>query len=192
MSTNTTLFWRRVDQPGAEYFSLKTSRSGWQLRGTVLVADGERPFRIYYAIRCDRAWQTRRVKVEIAEGTKVHQIDLRVDTDQRWWQADEELTAFRGCLDIDLGFTPATNTLPIRRLNLAVGESADVVAVWLQFPSLTLRPFAQTYTRLAEDRYRYASEGGYVNELTVDEVGLVRNYPEAWVRAATDKSSTPP
>ncbi len=192
MATNTALVWRRIDRPGAEYFSLKASKTGWQLMGTVVVTDEKRPFRIQYAIRCDRTWQTRRVKVKIAEGAKVHQFDLRVDADRRWWQAGAGLLAFRGCQDIDLGFTPATNTLPIRRLNLAVGESADVVAVWLQFPSLMLRPFAQTYTRSAEDRYRYASEGGYVNELTVDEVGLVRTYPDAWVCEASDNLGTPP
>ncbi|CAN5752406.1 putative glycolipid-binding domain-containing protein [soil metagenome] len=187
MSANTSLVWRRIDQPGAEYFSLIAFKTGWQLMGTVVVTDEQRPFRIQYTIRCDRAWQTRRVKVDITEGARLHHVDLRVDAEQGWWQAGAELTAFHGYQDIDLGFTPSTNTLPIRRLKLAIGASADVSAVWLQFPSLELRPFAQTYTRLAEDRYRYASEGGYSNELTVDDMGLVRTYPEAWVCEASDK-----
>src|SRR5712664_99467 len=39
--------------------------------------------------------------------------------------------------DIDLAVTPATNTLPIRRLNLEVGQSQEVTAAWLKFPDLT-------------------------------------------------------
>jgi hypothetical protein len=44
-----------------------------------------------------------------------------------------ECGAGEGCLDIDLGFSPSTNLLPIRRLTLAVGEAATVRAAWLPF-----------------------------------------------------------
>ena len=32
--------------------------------------------------------------------------------------------------------TPATNTLPIRRLNLQIGGSKSVIAAWVKFPDL--------------------------------------------------------
>jgi hypothetical protein len=36
------------------------------------------------------------------------------------------VSAVEGCIDIDLKYSPSTNLLPIRRLNLAIGESAEV------------------------------------------------------------------
>ena len=59
---------------------------------------------------------------------------MTVDDERRWWSAGAELVAFRGCDDVDLGITPVTNTLPIRRLHLAIGETRAVTAAWLQFP----------------------------------------------------------
>ena len=65
---------------------------------------------------------------------------------------------------MDLGCSPSTNTLPIRRLGLAVGTSKTIQAAWITFPELRVQKAAQTYTRLDEVTYRYAS-GTFVGEL---------------------------
>ncbi|HET9775842.1 MAG TPA: putative glycolipid-binding domain-containing protein, partial [Gemmatimonadaceae bacterium] len=86
-----------------------------------------------------------------------------------------------GCEDIDLGFSPATNLLPIRRLALKVGDTAKVRAAWLRYPEITLEVLEQTYTRTAEDVYRYESGGGkFRRDLKVDERGMVLEYPDLW------------
>ena len=73
------------------------------------------------------------------------------------------------------------NLLPIRRLNLEVGQQAEVRSAWLRFPSFKLEPLSQVYTRLDEFTYRYSSnEGEFVADLTVDEVGFVTDYPGLW------------
>jgi uncharacterized protein len=90
-----------------------------------------------------------------------------------------------GCDDIDLGFSPATNLLPIRRLELAVGAKAAVRAAWIRFPELTIEVLDQVYTRLAEDRYLYESAGGsFRRELIVDDIGFVIDYPDVWTAQA--------
>ena len=92
------------------------------------------------------------------------------------------------CIDADLGISPSTNTLPIRRLNLAVGESRELTAAWVRFPELTVEPLAQRYTRLAERRYRYESTvSGFTAELEVDDLGLVISYENIWQRVAESK-----
>src|SRR5207247_1457892 len=93
----------------------------------------------------------------------------------------EERPDLQGCLDVDLGFTPATNTLPIRRLGLEPGGAAYIRAAWGLLPDLTVRAAAQRYDRLAERRYRYSS-GPFASTLDVDEHGLVLDYPGGWVR----------
>ena len=83
---------------------------------------------------------------------------------------------FGACADIDLGWTPATNTIPIRRLKLEVGETSSITAVWVRFPELDVVRNEQRYTRLASDRWRYQS-GDYDFELVTDAAtGLVLVY----------------
>jgi hypothetical protein len=82
-------------------------------------------------------------------------------------------------VDVDLSFTPATNTLPIRRLGLAVGEEAEIAVAWLVWPELRFERARQRYTRLAEDRYRYTQDD-FEAELTVDKEGLVLEYEGLW------------
>jgi hypothetical protein len=97
------------------------------------------------------------------------------------WSVDGAVVkALKGCTDVDLGCSPSTNTLPIRRLRLAVGGSHRIQAAWVRFPELTIVKAAQTYTRLDEFTYRYAS-GTFEAELTVDDDGLVTTYAE-WQR----------
>jgi hypothetical protein len=95
--------------------------------------------------------------------------------------------AVRGCVDIDLGFSPATNLLPIRRLALNIGKEAEVRAAWLSFPALTFEVLPQVYRRVGETTYRYESGGGtFVRELQVNAVGFVTSYPGLWqAEAAT-------
>jgi hypothetical protein len=95
------------------------------------------------------------------------------------WSGTSRPAVYADSVDVDLGFTPATNTLPIRRLRLAVGQRAEIEAAWLVWPELQVRPARQTYTRLGEDRYRY-QQGDFDAELLVDEHGLVREYQGLW------------
>jgi hypothetical protein len=88
-----------------------------------------------------------------------------------------------GALDIDLGFTPATNTLPIRRLALAVGESAAVRSAWLRFPELRFEPLEQTYTRETAQTFRYRAmvDGEpFAARLDTDPFGRVVRYEGLW------------
>ena len=75
---------------------------------------------------------------------------------------------------------PSTNTLPIRRLRLGVGASKTIQAAWVRFPALTVEKARQTYTRLDEFTYRYAS-GDFEAELVVDDDGVEGQYAE-WER----------
>ena len=59
--------------------------------------------------------------------------------------------------------------------------SSKKVAAWLRFPSLALELFEQTYTRTGETTYRFESgDGEFTRELTVNDAGLVVDYPGLW------------
>ena len=89
-----------------------------------------------------------------------------------------------GAIDVDLPMTPFTNTLPIRRLNLRAGESADLRVVYIVMPagSITVNP--QRYVCLEpRRRYRYESlDSDFVQEIEVDADGLVTTYPDLFRR----------
>jgi hypothetical protein len=178
-----TQIWQRLDQPGSEYFELWEIDEGWQLKGSVILDEADTPLFVQYAVTCGTAWNTTAVRIALTTGTVERQLNLRTDGEGRWWRDGEELSSIRGCMDIDLAFTPATNTLPIRRLGLSVGEHRDVTAAWFGLPNLDAEPLPQRYTRLSEQRYRYEShDGGFVRELDVDDLGLVITYPALWTR----------
>ena len=125
------------------------------------------------------------MQVETDLGPTQRELNIHVDRQQRWWLNDAEFVPLRGCIDIDLGITPATNTLPIRRLSLQVGGHVEITAVWIKFPKLTVQPLVQRYTRLTEMRYRYKSlASSFTVEIQVDEFGMVTNCPGLWKRVA--------
>jgi hypothetical protein len=88
------------------------------------------------------------------------------------------------CLDVDLEWSPSTNTLPIRRLGLAIGDMKTVTAAWVRFPSLEVQRLDQSYERVDERRYRYRS-GRFTADLAVDEDGVVLQYGVNWKAVAT-------
>ena len=179
---NRTILWRRLDRPGHEAASLEHGSPNWHLSGTVVVQDGPHPCRLEYAIVCDGTWRTLWARVTGWVGlTPVNHRVARSLAGQ-WRHNGVERPEVEGCIDVDLGFTPSTNLLPIRRLGLAVGASAPVRAAWLRFPEFTLEPLDQLYVREGENRYRYESGGGrFTAPLDVDDMGLVVRYGDIWV-----------
>jgi hypothetical protein len=101
-----------------------------------------------------------------------------------------------GAVDIDLAFSPFTNTLPIRRLNLPVGSSAEIVTAYVEALSLRVTPDPQRYTRLATDEYLYESlDTDFSRRITVDADGFVLDYPGLFRssdQAATDAEDRDP
>jgi uncharacterized protein len=183
--------WRSLQEPGLEYCGLwryplpDATETGWALRGTAVVDYQGRPTEVRYRVICDERWLTRSVHVGVVQGERKRALRLRPNRDGRWFAGQDEVPQYRGCIDVDLGIGASTNTLPIRRLGLAVGDSAEIRAAWVRFPDLELAVLPQRYTRLAEDRYRYESlDSGFTADLVVDDLGLVVHYPQWCERVA--------
>ena len=176
-----SILWQPDDLPGSDHCTLWQNDEGWQLDGLALLAEDNRPHLVQYRVQCNHNWETRFVLASVAVGAQERVVHFRIDDDQRWWTGKTERTTLRGCYDVDLGVTPATNTLPIRRFNLAVGESQEFLAVWVSFPGLSIDALPQRYTRLDEFLYQFENlRSGFTAKLTVDEFGLVTHYPAAW------------
>ena len=181
------VMWWACDGPGLEYLRLAVRDSGVVADGVVLgVSDGH-PFRLAYEVRCDAYWRVRAARVGVpGEPPKV---ELFSDGEGNWKGSDERpLSYLDGCRYIDVSATPFTNTLPIRRLGLAPGESAEISVAYFDGTELQPWPEPQRYTCLEEDDgsalYRFLSlDGGFTVDLTVDQDGLVVDYPGLFERA---------
>jgi len=132
------------------------------------------PCRLSYEVDCDETWRTRWARVRGFVERPVN-ISITVDAEGTWRLNGDEVPAVAGCVDVDLNFSPSTNTLPIRRLKLEIGEEAEVRAAWLRFPSFELEPLVQRYRRIDERTYHYES-GSFTANITVNDAALVTSY----------------
>jgi hypothetical protein len=175
--------WRRLDVPGREEARVDRVPEGWRLTGELAVEEAGVGAHFRYVIVCDARWHTRAAIVEgDADGRPVR-VSLTADGRGRWVRDGAPLPALEDALDVDLGFTPATNTLPIRRLALAVGEARPVRSAWFRFPELRLEPLEQRYTREREQVYRYEAlvDGApFTARLDTDTFGRVLRYEGLW------------
>jgi uncharacterized protein len=179
--TSRRVAWRRSDEVETdEHCTLTLRDGGLSLVGTVLGAEGGVPVRIEYRVLADGAGVTTAAHVRDLRGFEQRTIALERDVKGNWTVDGAVVKALKGCTDIDLGCSPSTNTLPIRRLGLGVGATKTIQAAWLTFPDLVVVKAAQKYARIDEFTYRYAS-GSFEAELVVDEDGLVAAYAE-WRR----------
>jgi hypothetical protein len=179
------MLWRRLDRRGHEAARLSLDFSldpaSWHLTGTAAFAYEGDPCLLSYQISGDPDWRTVAATVTGWVGARNIEVHLARDAADQWTLNGEPCPAVAGCLDLDLNFSPSTNLLPIRRLDLAVGQTAEVRAAWLRFPEFTLEPLPQVYRRTSATTYRYESSGGaFVAHLTVNAVGFVTRYPRFW------------
>lgn len=183
------VLWRTLDGPGMEHCRFMQVAAAdapfVAIHGTILTLEGGRPFRADYLVQCDASWTTRAVHVNATHGNVHLHLKLERDEGGQWSRDGEPLDELSGLEDVDLSITPATNTLPIRRMGLAPGASDSTDAVWVRFPELAISRLPQRYTRTGEREYLYESRGGSFSAiLEVDDAGIVTRYDDLWERVS--------
>lgn len=165
---------------GLEHLLLTDGRAD----AVVLGFDEEQgPFRLTYRLRWDRQWRLREADLSLTTERARRDLSLRSDGQGRWHDgagaSARVLADLDGCVDIDIWPTPFTNSFPIRRVPLAVGERQAFRMAWISALELVPRAQPQAYTRLADRLYLFESldGSGFRAELPVDEEGIVLDYP---------------
>lgn len=176
-----------------EDFTLAAGADGYELSGTTLIMNDGVRVEIAYRVEVASDWSTRKATIDIAALALTHQVE--VPEPGTWVINGEHRPDLDGCTDIDLGWTPATNTIPIRRLELEGREAATIRAAWLKWSELQFIATDQSYTRIANTKWRYAS-GNFTAELLIDNQGVVRTYgdPPIWreVGSGGSEGDSPP
>jgi hypothetical protein len=154
---------------------------------SVLLAidDEQGPFRLAYRLTWDDRWRLREADLEATTRDGHRTLNLRSDGNGRWHdRAGRPLEALDGCIDIDIWPTPFTNSFPIRREPMAIGQRRIFRMAWVLAPALTVQAQPQAYTRLGERLYLFENldGSGFRTELPVDDEGLVIDYPDLFRR----------
>jgi hypothetical protein len=137
---------------------------------------------VQYVLRLTASWQVRQFM--LFRDLDEPDLWLATDGSARWGEVNgahrEELD---GCYDVDLAVTPFTNTLPIRRLPLQVGDSTELSVAYVDVDTLGVRPDRQRYTRVGTHRWAFEQlDTGFTATFDVDEHGLVKDYPALFRR----------
>jgi uncharacterized protein len=180
-TTGRSAVWQRLDIRGMDSCRVFADEEGWTVEGAAAFVEKGQPAHLAYGICCDQDWTSHRAQVRGWVGARNIDVALQQTPASTWTNHGQPLAEMAGLLDVDLGFTPASNTNAIRRLNLSVGQEIETTALLLDTDDWTVRRLRQVYRRLSSNTYRYASPmHGYEAVLDVDDFGMVINYPDLW------------
>jgi uncharacterized protein len=169
--------WRRLDTDGLEVMRLDAREDGVRARSNVVFAASE-PFAVAYEWSLDTRWRTRSLSIQLFQDETREMLIERAG-DAAWRVNQRARSDLDGCEEVDLSITPFCNTLALRRFGPPPGGAGELVALYVDFPSLTGSPSRQRYERLGDREFRYVDLGfasGFEARLSVQHDGIVRNY----------------
>ena len=173
------LVWQSDDGAGTESLSVKQSDDKIIATSKVRGSDTDlrTSWNATYSLICDSSWRIRNFVVDEHQTNK--HLELFSDGNGGWVdENNNELKDIAGCIDIDFRATPFSNTLPIRRLKLSIGESATIDVAYINAPDLAVSRERQIYTRLSDTTWRFEQPtADFTATITVDDEGFVLDYP---------------
>lgn len=157
--------------------------TGWRLTGTAVFLSEKTkvPSRLDYELELRPDWVTTHGVVRgFVGGSEIEQT-FRRDA-EGWSMNGRRVSGLQGIVDLDFGFTPATNFAQVQRVHLGVGQTINFSVAWWDAGETSLVALPQHYERRSEWKYGYESPSGpYRAELEFAPSGFVRHYPELWV-----------
>jgi hypothetical protein len=186
----TNILWT-----GREYYSLEnclvnTTGNGSEITSIIIGHYEEKIYQVEYSIKTNINWETIFFEINARHSNQTQLIRFESDGRGNWMSEGKEESQFNGCLDIDIPLTPFTNTLPINRLHLAIGQTREICVIYLDLLAQEVRPVRQKYTRLSQLEYQYENvPNDFEAKIQVDESGLVVDYPSLFVRTAERKTN---
>lgn len=184
--------WRLLGAyEGFEVVRFVTKDGGLTIEGTTVGVERGTPWSIRYTIGVGDGWRVRHAAVtDLLAGRR---IELQADGAGSWVIDGTHVPELEGCLELDLEASAVTNTLPVHRLSLAVGERGESAAAYVRTNGLAVERLDQTYRRLpdreADLAFDYESPRfGYRDTLRFGADGLALEYPGIGARVRLDEA----
>ena len=181
--------WRhRAARDGFEVVFFAAHGGGMRIEGQTTAIERGEPFAVGYVIELDQAWRTLAAQISERSRNGSHTVALQSNGDASWLVDGRPEPQLDGCCDVDLEASAMTNALPIRRIGLEVGDSAEAPALYVRSPGLAVERLEQRYLReetSQEHRYAYSAPAfDFHCELVYDASGLLLDYPGIAVRVS--------
>lgn len=174
-----TFLWKGLSQQSTERCRI-VDRNGQQIVTSEIVLEsfGEKK-KLLYEIILDEDWVVKSFTVENDFSKSPFYFSARQYEKGKWKnQLDESLTTFDKCIDIDIFPTPFTNTLPLKRQPLIVGEQSDYMMLWIDLVDGEAKTDRQRYRRLDNHVYRFTSlDTNFTADIQFTDDTMVKHYP---------------
>jgi hypothetical protein len=181
--------WRHSSTRTAlESVTFEPHDTGWLATGSTTAIEAGSAWWVTYEIELDASFVTRRAAITSRVGADApSSVILEASGTGRWLLDGQSASQLDGCLDVDLESSAMTNTLPIRRVPVAVGETLDAPAAYVRVRERAVERLEQRYRR-REDADRgpifdyHAPAFAFSSRINYDQAGLVLTYPGIAVR----------
>ena len=195
--------WTGVEEWLAEAASIDLRYGALSANGIQLGAHPS-PYRVDYRLDASDGFVTTGLELASTGDGWRRRLLLRHDGSGRWsaevdddgnppggdW--DGELPDLSDALDIDIGFSPLTNSIPILRHELHREGSRDFVMAWVSVPDLRVTASKQRYEHVRTDdegaTVRFLEvDRDFTADLELDSDGLLAFYPALSRRVAGEE-----
>jgi hypothetical protein len=109
-------------------------------------------------------------------------IDYAITRQGREWILNgKSIPGLEHLIDLDFGFTPATNLQQLRRVPMPQNQTVELPVAWLDADSGTLTELPQLYEQRSQTTIWYEAPGvDYKGLLELAPNGFIRRYPNLW------------
>ncbi|MGK4566276.1 putative glycolipid-binding domain-containing protein [Flavobacterium sp. 3HN19-14] len=175
--------WKGLDKISSnENCRVEKTDSGYIASSNVTGILDDISYHCEYEIMTDNQWKTIGFQLTIRVGWKELVLEIQ-KSHGKWIGENGELSDFDDCHDIDISVTPFTNTLPINRLSLEIGQPQTIKVIYIDVLKQEVYPIEQIYTKISKHTYRYENTtNDFKAEITVDDNGFVIDYPNLFGR----------
>lgn len=178
------LQWEGLQYNSQEICQVKTLKDTIEVNGSIKGDHEGWFFYIQYHIIVNQAWHAMELAISINMNNKTDDFLFRGNGEGAWQFNGKNAPELEGCIDVDISFTPFTNTLPIRRLNLNPGETREIKVLYVDVLEKKVSLLKQQYRCMAAGSYRYRNvPNDFEAVIRTDENGYVTDYPGLFKRA---------
>lgn len=178
------LTWQGLDVPRLEGVRLVLSERGMRATGAMVApAAGDQPaFAATYSLATSETGVVSRVSVRSVSAGGERQVTLN-RSEEGIWLVDHgqgaKRTNFDGAVDVDVAACVLFNALPVRRLGLHQRPGQhDLPMVYVSLPDLSVELVRRGYRSVDSSTSTVTfTHGDFAADLTVDDEGIVLNYP---------------
>ena len=184
----TNILWTGIAYHSLENCVLTNSDESIDVNSVIVGTHDDKIYRVDYSIKINRNWESFFVEVKAQLSDKKEEINYHSDGRGNWTKNGVPVNESKGCIDIDISLTPFTNSLPINRLQWELNKPQQIKVLFFDILSQEIIPVQQRYTKLSNSEYKFENvPNDFEAIITVDESGMVVNYPELFVRTEERK-----